>query len=450
MKTLETLSAELEAGQVTAVALVEQCLAKIADKNGQGGKAFLRVDVDLARETARYIDLLRRHNARPSRYAGIPISVKDLFDIAGEVTTAGSVVLRENAPATTDATAISRLKSKGFIVVGRTNMTEFAYSGIGLNPHYGTPLSPYDRKTGRVPGGSSSGAAVSVSDGMCAVGIGTDTGGSCRVPASYCGVVGYKPSVGRIPTDGAYPLSFTLDSIGSLANSVQCAATVDAAMAGDWNGEFGARPAATLRFGVLKTLVTDDLEASVAQAFSGAISKLSQAGFTLMDVELKGIEQISTINSRGGIVAVEACTHHRAQIEQHGERYDPRVKRRILSGLAVPAPDYVELLQRRKAMISSSRRAMSTFDGLLMPTTANAPPPMSAFAKDDDYNRLNSLCLRNSMIANFLNCCAISIPIHRRGEPPAGLMIMAPWGSDRLLFAAAAAMESVCRGWSES
>ncbi len=201
----------LKAGRTTAAALVETALERIKDPAGEGARTFLRVNEAGVRETAHYVDGLRRRKAQPSRYAGIPISVKDLFDVAGEVTTVGSVVLKDQPPAQADAPAIARMKAKGFIVIGRTNMTEFAYSGVGLNPHYGTPLSPFDRATGRIPGGSSSGAAVSVADGMCALGLGTDTGGSCRIPASFCGVVGYKPSTGRIPTSGVYALSRTLE-----------------------------------------------------------------------------------------------------------------------------------------------------------------------------------------------------------------------------------------------
>ncbi len=206
-RTLAELASELASGKTTARALVEQSLAAIADPSGEGARAFITVDTEGARAAADHIDHLRKRGRAPSRFAGIPFSVKDIFDLAGEVTTAGSKVLQGAAPATADAPAIARLKQRGFIVFGRSNMTEFAYSGVGLNPHYGTPRSAFDRATGRIPGGSSSGAGVSVADGMCALAIGTDTGGSCRIPASYNGIVGYKPSTGRISTAGAFPLS---------------------------------------------------------------------------------------------------------------------------------------------------------------------------------------------------------------------------------------------------
>ena len=242
-RTLAGLAFDLGAGRCSARSLVEASLAAIADPSGEGSRAFITVDDQGARATANHMDLLRRAGRQPSRFAGIPFSVKDLFDLAGEVTTAGSKVLAGARPASADAVAIARLKAQGFIVMGRTNMTEFAYSGVGLNPHYGTPRSPFDRQTGRIPGGSSSGAAVSVADAMVSLGIGSDTGGSCRIPASYCGITGYKPSHGRVPLSGAYPLSSSFDSIGPLANSVACCAAADAIMAGDWDGAIPVRSA---------------------------------------------------------------------------------------------------------------------------------------------------------------------------------------------------------------
>src|SRR5215207_7939632 len=257
--TLDGLASELRDGKTSSRKLVEQALAKISDRAGEGARAFIKVDAEGALAAADYQDRLRRQNRQPSPFAGIPISVKDLFDLAGEVTTAGSKVLKDAAPSLVDAPAIAALNSAGMVVLGRTNMTEFAYSGVGLNPHYGTPRSAFDRKTGRIPGGSSSGAAVAVADGLCALSIGTDTGGSCRIPAAYNGIVGYKPSKGRVSTHGAYPLSSSLDSVGPLGNSVACCAAADALMAGDWPGKIAAREVLSLRIGVLKTAVLEGM-----------------------------------------------------------------------------------------------------------------------------------------------------------------------------------------------
>jgi len=206
MKPILTLAGELAAGKTTSQALVEDALTRIAVPSGEGARVFLRTHRESALAEAKASDALRAHGIVPSPLAGIPVSVKDLFDVAGDITRAGSKVLADAAPATADATAVRRLRQAGAIIVGRTNMVEFAFSGLGLNPHYGTPKNPWDRATGRIPGGSSSGAAVSVSDGMAAMGLGTDTGGSVRIPAALCGLAGFKPTARRISKDGTFPL----------------------------------------------------------------------------------------------------------------------------------------------------------------------------------------------------------------------------------------------------
>src|SRR5215469_2223473 len=231
MPSLAQIKAEL-AGGGKSRGLVEQCLARITDQSGVGGRVFLKVHAADALAAADFYDRARAHGAAPSPFAGIPVSIKDLFDIAGDVTTAGSVVLKDASPAETDAPAVARLRAAGFIPIGRTNMTEFAFSGLGINPHYGTPSNAYDRKAGRIPGGSSSGAAVSITDGMAFAALGTDTGGSCRIPAALCGIVGFKPTASRVPLAGTFPLSPSLDSIGPLAHSVDCCATLDAVLSG--------------------------------------------------------------------------------------------------------------------------------------------------------------------------------------------------------------------------
>ena len=276
------------------------------------------VDAEGARAAADLADRQRKHGRAVSRLAGIPFSSKDIFDLAGEVTTAGSKVLKDAAPASADAAAIARLKTAGMIVIGRTNMTEFAYSGVGLNPHYGSPRSPFDRATGRISGGSSSGAGVSVADGMVSLAIGTDTGGSCRIPASYCGVVGYKSSHGRVPLTGTYPLSFSFDSIGPLANSVACCAEADALMAGDWDGHVPERSVKGLRLAVLKDFVLDGLEAPVAAAFDAALKSFFDRGAVLADMEFPELRDMPTVTAKGGIVAAEAWFTHRALMDCEG------------------------------------------------------------------------------------------------------------------------------------
>ena len=384
-RTLAGLAFDLGAGRCSARSLVEASLAAIAAPSGEGSRAFITVDDQGARAAADHMDLLRRAGRQPSRFAGIPFSVKDLFDLAGEVTTAGSKVLAGARPASADAVAIARLKAQGFIVMGRTNMTEFAYSGVGLNPHYGTPRSPFDRQTGRIPGGSSSGAAVSVADAMVSLGIGSDTGGSCRIPASYCGITGYKPSHGRVPLSGAYPLSSSFDSIGPLANSVACCAAADAIMAGDWDGAIPVRSAPGLRLAVLKDFVLDGLQPQVEQAFGRALKHLAAVGATLADMAFPELRDLPSINSKGGIVAAEAFHHHRRQMAEQGEAYDPRVRNRIQAADVITAADYLGYISRRRQMIARFAELFAGFDAVLLATTLNTAPAIADLAADSDY-----------------------------------------------------------------
>src|ERR1700757_1897845 len=273
--TLASLAADLASGATSARKLVEECIARIADPAGEGQRAFIHVDRDAALEAADAMDRLRKANAAPSRFAGIPVSIKDLFDIKGQVTRAGSRALEDSAPAEADAPVVARLRAAGFVVIGRTNITEFAYSGIGINPHYGTPKSAYNRSVGHVPGGSSSGAAVSIADGMAFGALGTDTGGSCRIPAAFNGIVGYKPTQRRIPLDGGVPLLFTLDSYGPLARTVGCCAVLDAVLADEAVTPLQPRSIKGMRLAVPTTVALDELEDEVARAFERALETLS-------------------------------------------------------------------------------------------------------------------------------------------------------------------------------
>lgn len=446
MHTLAQLSHDLATGRTTSRDLVERSLAAIADPAGEGSRTFIAVDAEGARAAADFADRQRKAGRAVSPLAGIPFSAKDLFDLAGEVTTAGSKVLKGASPAAADAVAIARLKAQGMIVIGRTNMTEFAYSGVGLNPHYGTPRSPFDRATGRIPGGSSSGAGVSVADGMVSLAIGTDTGGSCRVPASYCGTVGYKSSHGRVPLTGCFPLSFSFDSIGPLANSVACCATADAIMAGDWDGVVPRREARGLRLAVLKDFVLDGLGADVAAGFDRALAALGRAGASLTDMAFPELREIPAINAKGGIVAAEAWAAHRPRIAEAGAGYDPRVRTRIEVAETISAADYLDYFARRRQMIRLFAERFEGFDAVVLPTTLNTAPAIAEFADDKDYFRLNGMALRNTYVGNFLNVCAISLPMQEPGQAPCGFMAMAPWGGDRSLFGVASALENVLKG----
>jgi len=442
MPTLKQIAMRLETGEASR-ALVDQCLERIKDAAGEGPRTFLKVYGEDARMAADAYDALRRHGAAPSLFAGIPISVKDLFDVAGDVTTAGSIALRHAPPATRDATAIARLRAAGFIPIGRTNMTEFAFSGLGINPHYDTPRNPYDRKTGRIPGGSSSGAAVSVSDGMAMAALGTDTGGSCRIPAALCGIVGFKPTAARVPTAGTMPLSQTLDSIGPLAPTVACCAVLDAVLAGQAPGELEAFPLDGLRLAVPQTLVLDGLDRDVSGAFAAALSALSAAGVRIIDIPLRELAELAQVNRKGGFVTAEAYAVHRPLIKVKGKDYDPFVLARIERGKEQDAADYIELQWVREEMIRRLNEITAPYDALLMPTVPIIAPTLRDLGAGDAARIANAMLLRNPSLVNFFDRCAISLPCHKAGDAPVGLSLVGETGADRKLFAIAAAVEKL-------
>jgi aspartyl-tRNA(Asn)/glutamyl-tRNA(Gln) amidotransferase subunit A len=443
--TLATLAEDLASGRTSARKLVEECIARIADPSGEGERAFIHVDKEAAIEAAEAMDRLRKANAAPSAYAGIPVSIKDLFDIKGQVTRAGSRALEDSAPADADAPVVARLRRAGFIVIGRTNMTEFAYSGIGINPHYGTPKSTWRREVGHVPGGSSSGAAVSVADGMAHGALGTDTGGSCRIPAAYNGIVGFKPTQRRVPREGGVPLSFTLDSFGPLARSVGCCAVLDAVLADEPVQPPLARPIRGMRLAVPTTVALDELDDEVARSFDRALENLSRQGASIERIEVPEFLDVGVINSKGGFAAAESYAWHRYLIASHGDVYDPRVSSRILRGADISAADYIDLVEARKSLIARIAVRLAPFEALVMPTTANTPPRIADLADDKAYAKANVKSLRNCTLINMIDGCAISIPCHREGEAPVGLMLAATGGSDRRIFELAAAMEDVVR-----
>jgi len=442
-KTARALAAGAKNG-TTSRALIEESLARIEDPAGEGKRAFIKVHADAARAAADFYDHLRGRGAAPSPFAGIPVSIKDLFDIAGDVTTAGSAALRDAAPAQEDAPSVARLRAAGFIPVGRSNMTEFAFSGLGINPHYDTPSSPYDRKAApRIPGGSSSGAAVSVTDGMALAGLGTDTGGSCRIPAALCGIVGFKPTAYRVPTKGAFPLSTSLDSIGPLAATVECCAIVDAVLAGEPVTELPEFPLAGLRMAVPQTMVLENMEPTVGRAFDAALAALRKAGARIVDIPLRELDELSDINAKGGLPAAEAYAIHRPIIAKVEKKYDPRVLTRILRGREQEAADYIDLVAARADFVRRFAAITAPYDALVMPTTPVIGPPIADLAADEPYRRVNALVLRNPSIANFVDGCAMSLPCHRAGEAPVGLMLFGAHGADRRLLAIGAAIEKV-------
>jgi aspartyl-tRNA(Asn)/glutamyl-tRNA(Gln) amidotransferase subunit A len=361
------------------------------------------------------------------------------------VTRAGSRALEDSAPAEADAPVVARLRRAGFIVIGRTNMTEFAYSGIGINPHFGTPKGAWQRHVGHVPGGSSSGAAVSVVDGMAHGALGTDTGGSCRIPAAYNGIVGFKPTQRRVPLDGGVPLSFSLDSFGPLARTVGCCAVLDSVLADEVFVPLQPRPVKGMRLAVPTTVALDELDETVARTFERALETLARAGAVIERIAVPEFLDVGVMNTKGGFAAAESYAWHRYLLVSKGDVYDPRVSVRILRGEHISAADYIDLLNARRSLIARAERRIAPYDALVMPTTAITPPRIADMADDQAFTKANLLSLRNCTLINMIDGCAISLPAHREGEAPVGLMLAASGGSDRRIFELAAGMEGAIR-----
>ena len=442
--TIRERRAQLDRGEISSRELVEDALARIADPAGEGALAFVDVFVEAARSAADVADLQRRAGYVASPLAGLPVSLKDLFDVAGRPTRAASSVLAAAPPAAHDAEIVGRLRRAGAVLIGKTNMTEFAYSGLGINPHFGTPRSPYDRATGRVAGGSSSGAAVSVVEDMAVAGIGTDTGGSTRIPAAFCGLTGFKPTARRIPIAGAYPLSFSLDSVGPLARSVACCATVDAVLAGEEPPVLDVPPLRGLRLLAPVNYVRESLDATVEAAFAGALEALRAAGATIVESPLPVLDRLPALQVHGGLPGAEAYWWHRAQLDAHGDAYDPQIARRIRRGGAITAGEYIDLLRGRRAAVAAFAAESEGYDALLWPTVAILPPAIAPLVADDElYARVNVLVLRNTSVINVVDGCSLSLPARAPGGAPVGVMLAGRGGDDARILRIGAALEPV-------
>ena len=425
---------------ISARERLDAALGRIDDPKGEGAHACLTVYREQAKAAAEAADARAKAGISLGPLDGTIISIKDLFDVAGEVTRAGSKILAEEAkPAAADAPVVRRLRAGGAIIVAKTNMSEFAYTGVGANPHFGTPGNPADRK--RVPGGSSSGAAVSAADGMCEIAIGTDTGGSCRIPGALCGIVGYKPSRQRIPTDGAFPLSYSIDSIGPLARSVEACARADSVMAGESYAPLEPTQLAGLRVGVVEGMPVENLDETVAKRFPQALDVLKRAGARLSNETLSQIDGMVQVNSKGGVQPAEAFTVHRDLLSRRADAIDPNVRARLERARNVSAADYIDMVRDRARLICSMDARIADLDVLVWPTTPIVAPTMVEVAAADDFARKNAMLLRNTVIVNFFDLCAISIPMRRDGGLPTGLMLVARNGHDHRLFRIAAAVE---------
>jgi aspartyl-tRNA(Asn)/glutamyl-tRNA(Gln) amidotransferase subunit A len=380
---------------------------------------FTRTMFDEARQTA-------AASPPDSRLSGLAFTAKDLFDVEGQPTPAGSAVLAHAPAAKADALAVARLRAAGGVLTGRTNMTEFAFSGVGVNPHHGTPANACDAATPRIPGGSSSGAAVSVASGAAFIGLGSDTGGSIRIPAALNGIVGFKNTARLTPAEGALPLSTTLDTVCAMTRSVRDAITVHEILAAR-RVTAGNAPLATYRLAVVKNVFFDSIEPAVAAAFERSLKTLRAAGARIIEIELPELAELTTINATGGFSAAESYAWHRLLLERSGAGYDPRVVQRILRGATMKAHEYIDLMHARRDWIARVETALAPFDAVLSPTVPITAPSISSVApgaeRDDEFFRVNTLLLRNPSIVNMLDGCAISLPCHVDGELPVGLML---------------------------
>ncbi len=443
MMNIEQVGNQLKNRTTSSEKIIKDCFQRIHDKDGQGKRVFTDLYYDQAVSTAQAIDKSRAEGQPLPPYAGIPISVKDLFDIKGRATTAGSKLLKNAPPAMQDARIISNLKKAGFIILGSTNMTEFAYSGLGLNPHYGTPFNPYEREIGRIPGGSSSGAAISITDSFAAGAIGTDTGGSCRIPAALCGIVGFKPTQNRVSRHGTIPLSPSLDSVGPLAATVKSCAILDSVISEERYILKNGLPLKNLTFGIPREPMLDDMDEHVSKTFETILTTLSNAGVKIREISLSELMDIPHINKNGGIAAAEAYAWHRELLEKSFDEYDPRVSTRIVNWVGQTDDDYRDLIAARGQTIKNVTAKIRNFDALICPTIPTIAPTIKSLENDDEYLRQNMLMLRNPSLINFLDGCSISIPCHHPGEAPVGLMLSADHGEDQRLLAIAASVEKL-------
>lgn len=442
MTTLWQASQQLQAGNVQPETFTQAALAAARDPEKEGARVFItRYE---AQATQQAIEAGERWQARQSRSPidGLPISIKDLFDVKGEATTAGSRLLSDAPVATANASVVEKLNRAGAAIVGKTNMTEFAFSGLGINPHYGTPANPWRREEKRIPGGSSSGAAVAVADGLCLGAIGTDTGGSVRIPAALCGLTGFKPGASRIDQAGTLPLAPSLDSIGVIAHDVRSCWLLDSIIA-EKPLEMRESDLRHARFAVPQTRVLDDLDRDVAQAWQYALDLLREAGATLVALPLTELDELNSLNARGGITAYEAWQWHQRTALARPEAYDPQVLMRLQRGSQLTEQDAAELYQQRAAWQRRINTALEGFDALLMPTVPKIAPTIASLDEPQRYMEINALMLRNTSVINMLDGCAISLPCHPAGHAPVGLSLAAVHGDDARLISRAVAVETV-------
>ncbi|MGV2125290.1 amidase [Agrobacterium vitis] len=447
-KSIAQLAVLIQSGGLDPQDLAHQTLAAIRDHADQ--TIFTRLTPERAMQEAQASASRIRAGCSLGPLDGIPIAWKDLFDLKGITTTAGSVVLDDQPPAVRDADVVQALASAGMVSIGHVNMSEFAFSGLGVNPHYGTPRNPHSIGEARVPGGSSSGSAVAVAAGLVPVSIGTDTGGSVRIPSAFNGIVGYKATRGRYSMRGVFPLSKSLDSLGPLCRTVQDAVWIDAAMRGLTHPQVTRAALAGCRFVVPETVFFDGVEDGVVQAFEAAIRRLEQAGAVVRRQAFPIMQQILDVLAKHGpLVTAEAYVLHRHRL--HGPdatRMDHRVATRARLGENISLSSYVELIDRREQLIAEFTGQIGADEFILTPTVAHVAPLTAPLVADDDlFVATNGKTLRNTMLGNFLDWSAVSLPCGTGdANMPVGLQVSGPAGSDEALLGLALSVEAVVCG----
>ena len=441
MSKLAGLAERAIAGTASFSDLTDLALANIIDPHGQGGVALRVIWPELASATAAHQDLLRDRSIYVSPVAGLPISIKDNIDISGEVTVAGARACIDDPVRPRDAVSVARLRRAGAVLVGRANMSEFAFSGIGINASFGTPLNPWDRDNRRIAGGSSSGSAVSVSDGMAVASLATDTGGSVRAPAALCGLVGFKASRAWSPLEGVYPRAFALDSLGVIAQSVVMAARFAAVIADAPPVFERVVPDSRLRLAMPDDEVMEDLDPKVQQDFQRVLARLSDLGFALERLPRGLFGELRPLQSPG-FTPPESAAIHRQKLDTLGDRFDPILRRRIERGISFDVRDYIDLQRARPHAIARLLDVLTGLDAIVLPTTPAIAPRIDQLRSADAFEQWSARILRNCGIANFLDLPAISLPMHDTGSAPTGLMLVGT-GSDAALLNIGARVEAI-------
>lgn len=439
--TVEALSEFLDAGQVTSSDLTQRAIARAEALRAKGSVAFTRLWPDEALVFARREDTFAASGSlRPSPLAGLPIAVKDNCDVRGDVTQAGARVLAEFAPAQQDAICVSRLRSAGAVIIGKTNMSEFAYANTGDNITFGMPRNPCDPE--RLVGGSSSGSAAAVADGSVVAALGTDTGGSIRGPAALCGLTAFKPSEKRIPSEGVVPISATFDTIGPIARSIESCAIIDAVLSNSHYRKLPEYPLRGLSFGIPTTMVLDDLDNEVAAVFQGTVKALSESGASVSEFSWPETEPGKWRQAYHMICRNEAYEVHGDLVRNHQDAIHRDVVRPILSGASVTSRVRWEALNLRKAAVEASHDLIGRFHAVIMPTVPIVAPLIKELNEEHTAGRIEYLIGRNNEIANFFDCCAATVPCQELEQLPVGLLIMAKSGEDRRVLSIAKAVET--------